>query len=97
MEICVNTIKSGRHIIVAACDAELLNKSLQHGKVRFDIRKEFYGESRVLLEDAILMIKKGTIINLVGEHIVKEALKHGLIHPNAIFNISGIPHVQIMR
>ena len=97
MEISINTITYGRHILVAACDADLLGKSLQHGKVRFNVRKEFYGGSRVFLEEAIIMIKKGTIINLIGEQIVKEAIKHGLIHPSAIISISGITHVQIMR
>ncbi len=96
-EICINTIKQGRHVIVAACDAELLDKSLQYGKIKFIVRKDFYGGSRVFLEEAIEIMKIGTIINLVGKQIVNGALKHGLVHPNAIINIAGVPHVQIMR
>ncbi len=96
-EICINTIKQGRHVIVAACDAELLDKSLQYGKIKFIVRKDFYGGSRVFLEEAIEIMKIGTIINLVGKQIVNGALKQGLVHPNAVINIAGVPHVQIMR
>ncbi len=96
-EICINTIKQGRHVIVAACDAELLDKSLQYGKIKFIVRKDFYGGSRVFLEEAIEIMKIGTIINLVGKQIVNGALKQGLVHPNAVIDIAGVPHVQIMR
>jgi hypothetical protein len=97
MEICINTIKQGRHTIIAACDAELLDKTLIFGKIKFDVRKDFYGGSRVFLDEAMEIIKMGTIINLVGEQIVTGAVKHGLVHPNAIIDIAGVPHVQIMR
>ncbi len=97
MEICINTIKQGRHIIIAACDAELLGKSLVYGKIKFNVRKDFYGGSLVFLDEAMEMLKMGTIINLVGKQIVNGALRHGLVHPNAIINIAGIPHVQIIR
>ncbi|MCK5403055.1 DUF424 family protein, partial [Candidatus Bathyarchaeota archaeon] len=43
------------------------------------------------------IMKMGTIINLVGKQIVNGALKQGLVHPNAVINIAGVPHVQIMR
>ena len=95
--ICINTIKQGRHVIVAACDAELLDKSLKYGKIKFIVRKDFYGGSLVVLEEAMEIIKIGTIINLVGEQIVNGALKHGLVHPNSVIDISGVPHVQILR
>jgi hypothetical protein len=39
----------------------------------------------------------GTIINLVGEQIVNGAIKCGIVHPDAIIDIAGVPHVQIMR
>ena len=97
MKICINTIKQGRHIIIAACDAELLGKSLVYGNIKFNVRKDFYGGSLVFLDEAMEMLKLGTIINLVGEQIVNGALRHGLVHPNAIINIAGVPHVQIMR
>ncbi len=96
-EICINTIKQGRHVIIAACDAELLDKSLEYGKIKFIVRKDFYGGSLVFLEEAMEILKMGTIINLVGEQIVNGAIKCGIVHPDSIIDISGVPHVQIMR
>jgi hypothetical protein len=74
MEVYVNIIKQGGHVLVAACDAELLGKTLKYGKITFEVRKEFYGGSLVYLEEAFEMIRGGTIINLVGEMVVEGAL-----------------------
>ena len=97
MEVYVNVIKQGRHVIVAACDAELLGKTLKYGKIEFEVRKDFYGGSLVYLEEAVELIRRGTIINLVGETVIEGALRHGLVHPNAIIDVSGVPHAQVIR
>jgi hypothetical protein len=34
---------------------------------------------------------------MVGKSIVKKAIEKGLIHPEAVLNISGVPHAQIVR
>ena len=46
---------------------------------------------------ALELIRNAPIINLVGASIIDEALKEGLVHPQAILNISGVPHTQIVR
>ena len=96
-EVYVNIMKQGKHVVVAACDAKLLGKVLKYGKLKFEVRKEFYGGSIVNLGEAIKLLRRGTIINLVGEKVVDEALKHGFVHPDAIIDLSGIPHAQKIR
>lgn len=93
----INIIRRYRQILVAACDAELLGTTLKHGKIKFEICPEFYGDSLLEVEEAIEIIKKATIANLIGSNIVERAIKEGLVHPQAILHISGIPHAQIMR
>jgi hypothetical protein len=46
-----------RNILVAACDADLLGKTLKYGKVNFEIRRDFYGGELVQVEDAVDLIK----------------------------------------
>jgi len=84
-------------VLLATCDAELLGKSLKEGKVVFEISEDFYKGSRVSVEEAVALIQQSTIVNMVGQNIVKRAIEKGLIHPEAVLKISGVPHAQIVR
>lgn len=97
MNISVKVVKQAKGSLVAACDAELLGKTLKFGKITFHIRREFYGGSLVDVKEAIEMIKKASNCNLVGTKIVDEALRQGLVHPQAVLNIAGVPHTQILK
>jgi len=96
-EVYVNVRKHGQFTILATCDCELLGKVLHHGKIVFEVRPEFYKGHRVTLEEAIELAKQSTIVNMVGKRIVKKAIKEGLVHPEAILKISGVPHAQIVK
>lgn len=83
--------------MVAACDAELLGKTLKFGRIDFPVRREFYGGQVLTAEEALLQVRNGTTANLLGREIVEHALKAGLIHPEAILYISGVPHALIVK
>jgi len=97
MEVSVNIIKQGKHVLVAACDLNLLGKTLRFGEINFEVSREFYGGSVVSVEEAVNLMRQGTAVNMVGLTIVKRAIEEGLIHPQAILKISGVPHAQIVR
>jgi len=82
---------------LATCDADLLGKILREGKIVFEIREEFYKGLKVSMEEAIDLIAQSTIVNMVGHRIVKRAVEKGLIHPEAVMKISGVPHAQIIK
>ena len=82
---------------MATCDADLLGKVLCEGKIVFEIREEFYKGLKVSVEEAIDLIEQSTMVNMVGHLIVKKAVEKGLIHPEAVIKISGVPHAQIIR
>jgi len=82
---------------LATCDADLLGKVLRDGKIVFEIREEFYKGLKVSLEEAIDLVEQSTIVNMVGHRIVRKAVEKGLIHPEAIIKISGVPHAQIIK
>lgn len=89
--------KWGQCTLLATCDADLLGKVLCEGKIVFEIREEFYKGHKVSVEEAIDLIGQCTIVNMVGHLIVKKAVEKGLIHPEAVLKISGIPHAQIIK
>jgi len=82
---------------LATCDAELLGQILRDGKIVFEVKENFYKGSKVSVEEAIQLVKQCTIVNMVGRRIVKRAVEEGLVHPEAILEISGVPHAQIVK
>jgi hypothetical protein len=43
------------------------------------------------------MIKNSTIVNLVGKNCVEKAISKGYVHPEAVLQIEGVPHAQIVK
>jgi len=96
-DVYVNVRKHGNHVVCATCDCELLGKILRDGKIVFQVREEFYKGTKVTIEEAIELCKQSTIVNMIGKCIVDKAVKAGLVHPQAILKISGVPHAQIVK
>ncbi|MCJ7422858.1 DUF424 family protein [Candidatus Bathyarchaeota archaeon] len=93
----MNLKKSGRNVILAICDAEILGKTLCEGKIVFHVKKDFYEGAKVNVDEAICMIENSNIVNMVGKHVVKKAIEKGYVHPDAVLNIEGVPHAQIVK
>lgn len=93
----MNLKKVGRSVLLAICDAEVLGKTLCEGKLVFRVKEEFYKGAKVSIEEAIMMIENSTIVNMVGKNVVKSAIEKGYVHPEAVLNIAGIPHAQIVK
>ncbi|HVP92703.1 MAG TPA: DUF424 family protein [Acidobacteriota bacterium] len=89
--------KIGGNVLLAVCDAEILGKTLKEGKIVFCITEEFYKGAKVTIEEAVTMIANSTIVNLVGRNIVRKAIESGYVHPEAVLNIEGVPHAQIVK
>lgn len=96
-DVYVNVRKQGNQTVLATCDCEICGKTLRDGKIVFEVREEFYKGMKVTMEEAIELVKQSTIVNMVGKCIVRQAVKAGLVHPEAILKIKGIPHAQIVR
>lgn len=79
------------------CDADMLGKTLKQGKIVFHIQEKFYKGSLVSLEEAVDLIQQSTIVNMVGQKIVKKAIEKGLVHSDAVIEIKGVPHAQIVK
>ena len=97
LETYVNVRRMGRRVLLAVCDAELLGKVLRDGKIVFEVRKDFYDGLKMSVEEAVDLMEQCTIVNMVGINIVEKAMERGLIHSDAVLDISGVPHAQIVR
>ncbi len=97
MEVYVNLKQVGRNVLLAICDCEILGRTLRQGKVVFHVKEEFYNGGKVALDEAVSMIQNSTIVNMVGKNCVGKAIEKGYVHPDAVLDIAGVPHAQIVK
>jgi len=97
LEVYLNLRKVGNNVLLAICDTEILGKILREGKIVFNVKEEFYRGARVTVEEALALIANSTIVNMVGKNIVQKAIEKGYVHPEAVLNIEGVPHAQIVK
>ena len=97
MDVYVNLKKVGRNVLLAICDSELLGRTLRQGKIVFHVKDEFYNGGKLAVEEAVRMIENSTIVNMVGKNCVGKAIEKGYVHPDAVLDIEGVPHAQIVK
>jgi len=97
LEVYLNLQKVGKNVLLAVCDCDLLGRTLKEGKIVFKIKPEFYKGRKAPLDEAVDLIDNSTIVNLVGKNCVEKAIAEGYVHPDAVLNIEGVPHAQIMK
>lgn len=95
--ISIKIYKKGNDLLIGACDEKLLGKKFEDGKFQINVSKEFYGGERINSEVLKKYLEDATIANLVGRETIKCAVDVGLIDPECIIKINGVPHAQMVR
>lgn len=93
----VKVHERGKEVLVAICDEELLGKTITVGDIVIEVKPEFYRGERVEVSRIHEYIERGTVINLIGNNVVKEAAKRNKILMDAAVEFNGILHVQIVK
>ncbi|MEM2103882.1 MAG: DUF424 family protein [Candidatus Bathyarchaeia archaeon] len=89
--------KIGNNVLLSICDTDILGKTFRQEKIVFKVSEEFYKGVEVEIEEAIALIENSTIVNMVGKKVVQKAVEKGYVHPEAILDIEGVPHAQIVK
>jgi hypothetical protein len=95
--ISIKVFKQGKDLVIGACDEELLGKKFVDGKFQIDVSKNFYDGERINKKALEKYLFNATIANLVGKETVTCAIKLGLVNPNCILKIKGVPHAQMIK
>jgi uncharacterized protein len=95
--VFLRTFATEKGTMVACCDEELMGKTFREGRLRLSLDAGFYGDTLFGLGEALVLIDKADNLNLVGKTVIDAAIEKGIVHPEAVIVISGIPHVQVMR
>ena len=95
--ISIKIYKQGNDLLIGACDEKLIGKKFEEGKFHLDVSKNFYDGQRINTQTLKKYLRDATIANLVGDETIKCALELGIIDPECIIRIKGIPHAQMVR
>jgi len=93
----VKIVRQGAGVMIAVCDTEILGKKLKDKNRVFDVRECFYKGKRMTVEEAIELVKRCTVANLVGKNTVGCAKAEGIVHPEAVLQILDVPHALIVK
>ena len=96
-KVYVKSMRRGRDTVVAVCDAEILGKTLEGGRVPFTVSEGFYRGVLGEVEEALDAMRQATICNLVGKRIVEAAIECRMVHERAVIYFGDVPHAQIVK
>lgn len=90
-------VKVHRHpdeTILAACDAEIIGETFRGDGMRIVVSRGFYGGDETSPEELLAAFRNVTVVNLVGARAVKLAVEAGIVDPERVITIGGVPHAQ---
>lgn len=94
MTILAKTYQQGKERLFAACDQELLGKTLRDDPIKFEVLPTFYGDDPVDEQEFERHMQQCTVANLVGQRCVELAIRLGFVDPQNVLHIQGVPHAQ---
>jgi hypothetical protein len=97
MQFSVRVTDYQKNTMLNICDAELLGKKIVQDDLNMNISKSYYGEKLVEKEEAKILLKKSSIINMVGKETISLSVELGIGSENGIKSISGIPFLIVFK
>jgi hypothetical protein len=95
-QMYLKTHRSGRDVLIAVCDCNLMGKKFAEGHLQVEICADFFGDELASTKDVEIALSAATIANLVGEQAVGQAVKLGYVAEENVLVIEGIPCAQMV-
>ena len=97
MDVYVKMIKTATEVLVAACDADIVGQTFEEDELQIEVKPDFYCGDTVALEECGSFLAEATILNVVGENVVRKAIELGLVNPGNVLKIGETVHAQMVR
>jgi len=85
---------------IAICDSELLGRTFEEGQKCIKVAENFFGGEEKNEREVLEIIEEGAAedytFNIVGKKSVELALKAGIIKPEGITTIKGVPIALVL-
>ncbi len=88
-----NIFEQGDDVLLAICDYKILDKTFESGQLAITV-SEFYRGEKCTEKQALSLANRATIINAVGNEIVRLLINKNIVDDSNILKIGGILHAQ---
>ena len=95
MKVFLNIIRAQGMTLINVCQTDLLGKVFREGQKVLDISEKFYGGEQVELDYAFSLVDEATVISLVGNYVVEEAIRRGIVHKDSVLVVEGVKFAQV--
>ncbi|MCG3108424.1 hypothetical protein L3N51_00705 [Metallosphaera sp. J1] len=95
MRVILKVIRGEGHVFVNICEKEYLGKEFREDRAVLNVNDEFYGGDEVDINYALNLVDEATVVSMIGEKVIGEAIRRGLVHENAVLTVSGVKFAQI--
>jgi hypothetical protein len=95
MKVLLRIIKSSPYIFINICEKKFLGKVFKQGNIVIDVNNEFYDGEEVSIDYAFSLVDEATIVNIVGDEIVEEAIRRGIVHRDSVIKIGEVKFAQL--
>ena len=97
MSFAVRTITYQQHLMLNICDTTLLGKTITKSDFSLNISKSYFVERFVNKTEAEDLLKKYSIINMVGKETISLAVNLGIGSPKGVKEIGGVPFLLVFK
>jgi len=97
MSFAVRTTTYQQHLMLNICDANLVGKTLTKSDFMLNISKSYFGERFVEKTEAEDLLKKYSIINMVGKETISLSVNLGIGSSKGIKEIDGVPFLLVFK
>ncbi len=84
-------------VLVNICDEELVGKTVEDGRLKVTLSREFYSGEVVDKGEALRLIRTCSIVNLAGTRSVSLAVENEVGAREAIREIEDVPFLMIYK
>lgn len=79
------------------CDAELVGRVVRQSDLEVNISKSYYGDRIVDEQEAELLLRNSSIINMVGRQTIDLSIRIGVGSAKGVKEIEGIPFLIVFK
>jgi hypothetical protein len=97
MKFSVRVSKYQKNTMLNICDADLLGKKIIQDKLTIHISEAYYGKKIVEIDEAKILLKNSSIINMAGKDTVSLAVDLGIGSENGVKLVSDVPFLIIFN
>ncbi|MGI0011113.1 MAG: DUF424 domain-containing protein [Nitrosopumilaceae archaeon] len=97
MSFAVRTVTYQQNLMLNICDADLVGRTITKEDFSLNISRSYFAERFVEKAEAEELLKKYTIINMVGKKTILLSINLGIGSLNGVKEIEDVPFLLVFK